>query len=185
VLRKRRPKRQAQACAEPLPEPLVEPLVEALNIASVWLARRDYCSAELAERLQRRGYSQALVEQALSELLERHYLDDERYAREFVRVHAGRGHGPLRIRYELVGAGAAAAIVDAALAREAEEQGSWGVMARRVRQRRFGETLPEERVERARQARFLQSRGFSTDHIRAALGASAPEELEAEPSDPT
>jgi regulatory protein len=185
VLRKRRPKGQTQASAEPLPEPLLEPLVQALNIASVWLARRDYCSAELAARLERRGYSQALVAQTLSELLERHYLDDERYAREFVRAHAGRGQGPLRIRYELVGAGVSAPMVDAALAREAEEQGSWGARARRLRQRRFGEALPEEPVERARQARFLQSRGFSTDHVRTALGASAPEELEADPSDPT
>ncbi len=89
--------------------------------------------------------------------------------REFVRAHAGRGQGPLRIRYELVGTGLPAALAEAALQRQVEEQGGWGMLARRVRQRRFGESLPAERLERARQVRFLQSRGFSTDHIRTAL----------------
>jgi regulatory protein len=31
--------------------------------------------------------------------------------------------------------------------------------------------VPESWPEKARQARFLQYRGFSSDHIRAALGA--------------
>jgi regulatory protein len=190
VLRKRRPKARAcpdAASAQAPAEPLApgDPLAEALSIATAWLARRDHCCAELAARLERRGLQQALIEQVLAELCERRYLDDERYAREFVRAHAGRGQGPLRIRYELVGAGVPAALSEAALQHQAAEQGSWGLVARRVRQRRFGEALPEERTERARQARFLQSRGFSTDHIRMALGASAPDEPDAEPPDPT
>jgi regulatory protein len=40
-----------------------------------------------------------------------------------------------------------------------------------VRVRRFGKTPPASWKERTRQARFLQYRGFSADHIRAATGA--------------
>jgi regulatory protein len=160
-----------------------DPLAKVLGTATAWLARRDHCAPELAARLERRGFGAALIEQALEALRERGYLDDERYAREFVRVHVGRGQGPLRIRYELVGLGLSTALAESALQQHAEEQGSWGTLARRVRQRRFGEQWPAERSERARQARFLQSRGFSPDHIRTALGQYAPDELDAESTD--
>jgi regulatory protein len=36
--------------------------------------------------------------------------------------------------------------------------------------RRFGEDVPAEWKERARQARFLEYRGFTGDQIREALG---------------
>ena len=42
-------------------------------------------------------------------------------------------------------------------------------LARDARIRKFGATIPKDRKERAKQARFLQYRGFSTDHIRAVL----------------
>ena len=42
-------------------------------------------------------------------------------------------------------------------------------LARAARTRKFGSEIPKDRKERARQARFLQYRGFSTDHIRAVL----------------
>ena len=47
----------------------------------------------------------------------------------------------------------------------------WDELARAVRSRRFGETLPATRDERARQARFLEQRGFAAEHIRAALAS--------------
>jgi regulatory protein len=40
-----------------------------------------------------------------------------------------------------------------------------------VRNRKFGPEPPADWPEKARQARFLQYRGFSSDHIRLALGA--------------
>ena len=42
-------------------------------------------------------------------------------------------------------------------------------LARAARARKFGPELPKDWKERSRQARFLQYRGFSTDHIRAVL----------------
>jgi regulatory protein len=48
----------------------------------------------------------------------------------------------------------------------------WAQRARDTRRRKFGEAPPADWAERGRQARFLQYRGFSTDHIRSALGGS-------------
>ncbi len=46
-------------------------------------------------------------------------------------------------------------------------------LARQVRSRKFGAEPPAAWKERARQARFLQYRGFAGDHIKAAMGADA------------
>jgi regulatory protein len=42
----------------------------------------------------------------------------------------------------------------------------WDTHIARVRAKRFGSRVPEERRERVRQARFLQYRGFTHDQIR-------------------
>ena len=57
--------------------------------------------------------------------------------------------------------------IEAGLDAAAED---WAALAREVRRRRFGLSPPGDYAERARQARFLQYRGFSNEQIRAALG---------------
>ncbi len=145
----------------------------ARTIAASWLSRRDYCSAQLAQRLEQRGFDAPTVQATLAELIERRFVDDARYARAFVAVHAGRGQGPLRIRHELITAGLTPVLAEEALQEYAAEQGGWTALARRLRARRFGAAAPQDRAEWARQARFLHYRGFSTDHIRGALGDEA------------
>jgi regulatory protein len=149
------------------------PSAAALKAAAGWLSRRDYCSAELAQRLAERGFDADTVQAALATLAERHFVDDARYARAFVAMHAGRGQGPRRIHHELTAVGLASELAETALHEYAAEEGGWAALARRVRVRRFGATAPRVRAEWARQARFLHYRGFSTDHIRAALGDEA------------
>jgi regulatory protein len=131
-----------------------------------WLSRRDYCCAELTARLAAKGFESGTVEVCLEDLRARHYLDDERYARQFVGAHARRGQGPLRIRHELSALGLGEEVLQRAL----DEHGAWTDDARDVRARRFGPQLPQDWTERARQARFLQYRGFSNDDIRLVMG---------------
>jgi regulatory protein len=133
------------------------------------LARRDFCSAELAARLGASGFEPAAVQGAVEQLIEQRYLNDERYARLFVALHADRGHGPLRIAQDLRDRGLPTALIEMQL----ETHGHWADLARATRARRFGPEPPTSWVEQARQARFLQYRGFSNDHIRAALGPEA------------
>lgn len=45
----------------------------------------------------------------------------------------------------------------------------WLDAAREVRERRFGEACPGDSPSRARQARFLQQRGFTGHQVRKAL----------------
>lgn len=131
------------------------------------LARRDFATTELRERLLAKGFEPAWVEESVAELTAAKALDDARYAGNYVSYHGGRGEGPLRIAAQLRRLGVAEGLIEAALA----EGPDWPVLARRVRQNRFGAKPPSNWPEKARQARFLQYRGFSADHIRAATGA--------------
>ena len=131
------------------------------------LAGRDFARRELARRPCRRGYPESLVEQVLEALAGERLIGDERFAGQFVAQRAARGQGPLRIRQELAERGVPAEVVEQALEEAGED---WSRRAREVRRKRFGAALPADFRERAKQARFLQYRGFSGEQSRAALG---------------
>jgi regulatory protein len=131
------------------------------------LAGRDFGRAELARRLERRGYPAAIVAAVVEGLVAERLLSETRFVEQFIRQHAGRGHGPIRIRAELRERGVPAEEVEAGLEAAAQD---WAAVARDVRRRRFGLSPPGDYAERARQARFLQYRGFSPEQVRAALG---------------
>ena len=131
------------------------------------LARRDFTSQELRAKLEAKGFATAATAVVIADLARAGLLNDERYAQNYVAYHAGRGQGPLRIAAELRRSGLAADIVEAALATGPD----WKALARKVCRVKFGLQPPDSWAQRARQARFLQYRGFSSDHIRAATGA--------------
>ena len=157
-LRKRAPRR-SQA-ADPTDATAAELAAVAL------LARRDFACGELGAKLRERGFDPAVVLELIEALRHRRLLDDGRYAGNFVRYHSARGQGPVRIRRDLEAVSVDAELIEVAL----EAVPDWGALARQVRRRRFGAKPPELWREKGRQARFLQYRGFSNDHIRTALG---------------
>jgi regulatory protein len=131
------------------------------------LARREHSRAQLAAKLQRGmpdADSTSEIDQVLDRLERDHLLSDERFAGNVARARAAR-FGDARIRHELKRAGVVGAAATGALT---TLKGTELERARAVWVRRFG-TVPRSAEERARQARFLQSRGFSTDTIRRIL----------------
>jgi regulatory protein len=151
------------------------------------LARRDFSSGELSRKLAERGYAELAIVPVVEELLASNKLNDERYSQNFVAYRARRGHGPARIRSQLKSSGLGRSMIDEAV--KGDDAPDFLALARAVRSRKFGPDIPADRKERARQARFLQYRGFSTDHIRAVLeGAPDDFESDADPAsenDPT
>jgi regulatory protein len=139
----------------------------ARGVAIGLLARRDYASGELRERLRRKGFNAEVIEVTLSDLIGERALDDARYAGNYVSYCAARGQGPLRIAAELRALGLPSDLIEVALAAGPD----WQALAADVRNRKFGPEPPADWPEKARQAHFLQYRGFSSDHIRLALGA--------------
>jgi len=130
------------------------------------LARREHSRRELTRKLSARGFPDEVIAEALDELERSGALADARFTDTFVRSRVAKGQGPQRIRSELAQRGIGDAEADAVL-RGAEVD--WLETIRSVRRKRFGPELPRDYAERARQARFLQYRGFSSEQIRAAL----------------
>lgn len=141
------------------------------------LARREHSAAELKGKLESRGFDESITGEVLVQLASKGLLSDERYVASFIAHHAGRGQGPVRIRASLREAGVAEELIERLLA---EAEVDWAAIARGVRQKKF-KGLPASYLERAKQARFLQYRGFSQDQIRAALGPEAGD-FDADPS---
>jgi regulatory protein len=154
--------------AKPLirPEAAADP--EAIRAAALTLlARRDWLTGELSAELLAAGSDPQATAGVIAELVGERLLNDARYAERYVASRAERGQGPLRIMTELGSLGVPRELLEAVL----EAGPDWRALAEAVRRRKFGAAPPESPAEQARQARFLQYRGFSSDHIRAATGA--------------
>jgi regulatory protein len=140
------------------------------------LARREHSTAELNRKLVARGHATDTVEEVVAQLQAKQLVSDERFVASFVHHHAMRGQGPVRIRAELRQQGVAEAAIEAELT---TAELDWAALASGVRVRKFGASCPNSLAERAKQSRFLQYRGFTGEHIRAALRAeSGPEGLD-------
>lgn len=107
-----------------------------------------------------------VVAPVLDDLESRGLLSDQRFAENYIRHRFNRGFGPVRIRRELQEKGVAESLTAEALARAEID---WYAHAHQVWRKKFGQSAPKEYKERARQARFLQYRGFGHDHIQQVL----------------
>jgi len=130
------------------------------------LVRREHGREELLRKLVARGHPRAASEQACDALELERLLSEPRFVEHFVSVKAGRGAGPAKLRAELRAKGVAAEAIEAELAQAGVD---WVARCEEVRRKRFGPALPATPAERAKQARFLAGRGFSSEHIRRVL----------------
>jgi regulatory protein len=130
------------------------------------LGRREHSRRELTRKLGTRGFPDDVITGVLDDLERSGALADTRFTDVFVRSRVAKGQGPQRIRAELAQRGIGGAAADEVL-RGAEVD--WLETIRAARRKRFGPDLPRDYAERAKQARFLQYRGFAAEQIRAAL----------------
>ncbi|HKW85015.1 MAG TPA: regulatory protein RecX [Burkholderiaceae bacterium] len=150
-----------------------------------WLAQREQSRVELRRKLLRQAHAELAAATEVDSASEAHesvaeqvdavldwlesngYLSAQRFVESRINARAAR-YGNLRIRQELqqhqlglpdeLAQTLGASEVDRACA---------------VRARKFAE-LPRDAAERARQARFLIGRGFSSEAVRAALRGLSP-----------
>lgn len=129
------------------------------------LARREHSRAELRRKLGGGDELEAL----LDEFEERDWLSDARFAERYVAAYRAK-HGRRRLEQGLRERGVANAVIQAALAgTDDNDEGNDELSRARVLwTRKFGE-LPTDPREKARQVRFLQSRGFDFAIIRRIL----------------
>lgn len=128
------------------------------------LATREHSRAELARKLASLG-SENEIETELDRLTDLGLLSDARFADAYVRTKAAR-FGVTRLRSELARRGVASDEIGNALSEHCSD--TEFERALEVHRRKFV-APPADAREWARQARFLQGRGFSTEIIRRVL----------------
>lgn len=132
------------------------------------LSKRDYSLAEMRQKMQLKGYGTEEIDNTLQRLQEAHYVDDERFLENFIRASVNKGYGSLRIQQDLRQKGITAAEQINLLFAEID----WQTLAAQCRHRRFGMEKPKTPQEKAKQIRFLQTRGFTLSQSLAALKMS-------------
>jgi len=143
-------------------------LIEARKKAMDYLARREHGRVELLNKLTKSGFDADIAEEAVARLVEDGLQSEQRFAEAFVRSRINQGKGPAKICADLRAKRVDDSVIAAALQDAAQD---WFELAREVHAKKFGAGRARDFKEKARQMRFLQSRGFDQEHIQAAVSA--------------
>jgi regulatory protein len=117
----------------------------------------------LRAKLKAKAIGPAEIEQLIDQLAGEGLQSDQRFTESYLHSRTQRGYGPLRIEQELYERGIDEQLIQSCLA---ERDADWTEILHSVRQKKFGRAWPTGFNEQAKESRFLQYRGFTTDQIR-------------------
>ncbi len=146
--------------------------LRVLDRALAMLAVRSRSARELRLGLLRKREPEALVDAAVSRLLEVGALNDESFARQFVRSRISRsGFSGRRLHAELARRGVARAIADASIAEVIEEEAidPAETLERIVERKLRTMSKLDAATRRRRLYAFLARRGYDAEEIRVAM----------------
>ena len=132
------------------------------------LERGDRTQSDLFNKLRDGGYPRIAAESAIGYAASYGYVDDERYAANYIRFHQDK-RSRRRIVHDLTGRGIAADIIDRAM--EAEYESSESEQIRQLLDRRHFDPDTADGRERDKQIRFLLGRGYRWTDISSVLGS--------------
>ena len=156
-------------------------------LAFYYLSRREYGKAELKQKLLDKDQEADKIDALLGEFEEKGYQSDYRTTLMLIRENIRKGRGIGRIRQEFYRKKMAMPdnideLIDMANTESEEfsefiddsddnlvEGVDWLKLAVSARTRKYGDTIPVEQKDKAKQLRFLQYRGFNSDICFAAL----------------
>lgn len=150
---------------KPKPEASAEPTAADLRERALrLLARREHSRVELARKLEQAGFVASDIHSLLDEFEKKNWLSDRRFAESYVADHRTKA-GSIKLAYELRQRGVPDTIIEAVIS---DNRDSELVRAREIWRKKF-DAAPENAAETARQMRFMQSRGFTSEVIRKTL----------------
>jgi regulatory protein len=117
--------------------------------------------------MARKGFAADVAVRAIERLTAAGMQSDQRFREAYIEARRARGFGPTRIVADLRERGIECS------RRELDEGADWIALCEHARNKKYGSTLPLERAEWQRQARFLYTRGFPEGLIRAVLAGRA------------
>lgn len=131
-----------------------------------FLGRREYSVQELSRKLRKKGHEPQVCDRVVESLVADNLLSDRRYAEAYLHAKLRKGLGPVRIRLDLDDAGVDKSVIDEVLG---EAGVDWNEQLRAAALKKYGDTVPATYKEWVKRARFLNSRGFSSEQIQAVL----------------
>ncbi len=145
-------------------------LRQAKDQAMRYLANRPHSRRELSQKMFRKGYRKAIIEQALDQLEKLDLVNDQVFARLFIQDQIKRGSvSRALLRHKLLEKGIARDLIqkllDELLPPEKEQQ-----LARQAAEK-YQRTHPNlsAKTLREKQVQHLQRLGFPWEQIRAAV----------------
>ena len=130
------------------------------------LEQMDRTEAGLREKLETGGYPAECIEEAISYVKRFHYLDDARYAQNYVR-YKGEKMSRMQIKQKLSAKGISREIIDLAL--EEQYQGDETLQIRKLLEKRGYSRENCEQKEFQRTYQFLMRRGFRSSDVLSAM----------------
>jgi regulatory protein len=146
-------------------KPKRKPINTARERAINLLARREHSRKELNDKLLQKGFEQPEITEALDSLQAKNWLSDQRFTESWIRHRVNTKHGKLKICYELTLKGVNKTIINQTLN---DLSLDWFEVAVKAWHKKYRK-LPIDHTERAKQIRYLNSRGFSFDEANYAL----------------
>lgn len=134
------------------------------------LQRRDYTAAGLRDKLREGSYPEACIEEAIAYVASYGYVDDARYAEEFICCHIEQ-KSRMRIEQDLLKKGISKVLIDEAfekLAAEGTNQDEERMICALLQKKNFDHRTATEK-EKRRMYAFLYRRGFHAEAIAKAL----------------
>ena len=138
---------------------------EAIRKAMRLLISRDRSERELRERLHREGFSEEAADAALEYVKSFGYVNDGRYAENYV-MSAGGKKSRAALRSFLLEKGIEESLIGAALSEVPEDEKD---LIRELLQRRAGPPHRMDERELRRMYGYLARRGFSAGDVRHVL----------------
>ena len=134
---------------------------------TVWrlLKIRGRSEQEISERLKRKNFADNVITQTLRYFKESGFINDQRFARDWINARLNRPFGLSRIRYELKQKGLAAELIKEELGRAAQEHDELDVLRRLVQHRKNYYAGIEPAKAKQRLLGYLSRKGFSTGNI--------------------
>lgn len=130
------------------------------------LARREYSAQELRQKLSKKSSDLDVITQVIERLIEDGLQSDERFAEAFTKMRLRQGKGSTVVGFELKQKGISPQLIGVYV-QSSDTQ--WQESLSQLIHRRFAGQIADEPREKAKQLRFLQSRGFTLDQIRQVI----------------
>ncbi len=129
-----------------------------------YLGKREYSYHELAQKLKTYAEETDDIPAILDDFKKRGWLSDARFTEQIVHARSHK-FGSAKIAHELREKGVSQELIESAIEQVKDNELD---NAREVWRKKYN-VAPKSRDEWARQARFLQSRGFGFDVIKKVL----------------